>query len=780
MQKKYSTEKIIFYVSKGLVAALPLFFLPWTAPVLGMDNGNKLKLLWLIVPLLFFLSVIPALRSGKLRLKITPLDLPILVFLGLTALSALFSIDRFTSVFGANGNISEPLLAAAVMVLYYFFLTDHLETYKQALGYVKILIIDFALILTASALAFLAYQKGMIAYDSRPIDFLRNLVGSWEDFSVLIAVMTVIMLGGLHLGKRFKSIYISRREAAFMKVLLAASLITLVLIDFFAGWWCLLAGALFLLSADIWIFGRGTTAIESAAGAKKRRAWSFVKKYALLLFCILLCVNYLLNHYLVNQAADSERLAKKLQLDIAHTREVAMRSLGDRTLSGYGPDTFGYAASYFRDAGLNNSDFWHLRLERGTSFIFETAATTGVLGLAGYLFLLCSLFYFFARVASAVRRKTMDWGGETAGRSGIFLVLATAIVVLVTAQFVYTVNILLLFLFWLFVALLVVCGREIVRTKRIRSLSARFSELNVDAKRRYFAYQAAVIIVFFLFFGWVALLSTETKYGLAEFYFKKSRTEERPAALVTLQKSTFLNPHVSAYEIALARIYLNRALDRMNEGATSSLPAVRDDINNAIDRARKAIADAPRSVAARETLGMVYRDISRYSPDSRGLAIAAFKEAGKLEPTNPVIPAEIGKLYLDAGKAGDAIGYFRQAMDLKNDYYDAQLGLARSYEDAGMGEEAIKILERVGETNKNTDVYYELARLYFNQHDFNIAADYFNKVLAISPNHANALYGLALSYEAVGKNEEALYYLQKVSRLNPDNKEVNGKIEELK
>jgi len=48
------SEKIILYACQGLVALLPLFFLPWTSSRLGMDNFNKQLLLWLVVPILFF------------------------------------------------------------------------------------------------------------------------------------------------------------------------------------------------------------------------------------------------------------------------------------------------------------------------------------------------------------------------------------------------------------------------------------------------------------------------------------------------------------------------------------------------------------------------------------------------------------------------------------------------------------------------------------------------------------------------------------------------------
>jgi tetratricopeptide (TPR) repeat protein len=99
-------------------------------------------------------------------------------------------------------------------------------------------------------------------------------------------------------------------------------------------------------------------------------------------------------------------------------------------------------------------------------------------------------------------------------------------------------------------------------------------------------------------------------------------------------------------------------------------------MNNAINQAKSAINAAPYSVVPHETLASIYRDFSEYSSASAALAIAAFENAHKLEPTNPVILSELGKLYIKRGDSAKAEAVLREALNLKPDYTQAILSFA--------------------------------------------------------------------------------------------------------
>jgi len=72
-------DKIMIYLIKGLIFTLPLFFLPWT---FEWFEFNKFFLLLLIVPIIAILFFIKSAKfGGKLILKNSPMDIPVLIFL---------------------------------------------------------------------------------------------------------------------------------------------------------------------------------------------------------------------------------------------------------------------------------------------------------------------------------------------------------------------------------------------------------------------------------------------------------------------------------------------------------------------------------------------------------------------------------------------------------------------------------------------------------------------------------------------------------------------------
>ena len=106
-----------------LVFLLPLFFLPFSVEFFEF---NKQYLLYFLVSLAFFSWLAKMVLIDKeIRFRRSPLDIPVLAFLAVAVLSAIFSIDKNSSLFGFYGRFSDGLLTLISFGILYFLLTNN-------------------------------------------------------------------------------------------------------------------------------------------------------------------------------------------------------------------------------------------------------------------------------------------------------------------------------------------------------------------------------------------------------------------------------------------------------------------------------------------------------------------------------------------------------------------------------------------------------------------------------------------------------------------------------
>jgi tetratricopeptide (TPR) repeat protein len=126
-----------------------------------------------------------------------------------------------------------------------------------------------------------------------------------------------------------------------------------------------------------------------------------------------------------------------------------------------------------------------------------------------------------------------------------------------------------------------------------------------------------------------------------------------------------------------------------------------------------------------------------------------------------------------------AISTYKEAILLKDDYYDAPFNLARAYIQTGKNAEALDLLNRLeGEIN-NPDYYYERGRANYNLKNYKKAIEDFKVVISNTPLHSNALYSLGLALNETGEYDEALVYLNKALIINPNNDVLKKLIAEI-
>ncbi len=114
------------------------------------------------------------------------------------------------------------------------------------------------------------------------------------------------------------------------------------------------------------------------------------------------------------------------------------------------------------------------------------------------------------------------------------------------------------------------------------------------------------------------------------------------------------------------------------------------------DKAIKAFKDAvrvdPYSTDSRNHLGVAYKEIGEYDR-AHGEFETALKDRGF--KSREKIFANLGHLYLVQGRSREAIGAFKEAVDLQPDYLLGILGLGRAYMEFGREDLAAESFRRV-------------------------------------------------------------------------------------
>ena len=857
---------VIKYSLYLLVFLLPLFFLPFSYEAFEF---NKLYLLVFLAGIAFLAWMAKMVFLDKeLRIKRTILDIPILIFLTVMILSAVFSVDKISSLFGSYGRFSDGLIGLLSMGVLYFLITNNLEvgaktdSKSQALNSKqipnpkrrssKLLKVDsllkiflcssFFVILTAYFSIFGIWQGittlGVAIPSAMLAENFNPAAGFSEGLSVFLAAAAVLLVGML-LNAKLK---VKSEEFKSLNywALLAASLGLLLLIDFISAWIIL---GLSLLLFVIFVL----------------RKKMLGEKINILLLPIGLILISIFFSFFNLPTSQYTNLSKETFLSQRASFEISYEAAKENPILGSGIGTFFYDFSKFRPVDFNQTVFWQFRFDRAGSYILELLATGGILGILAY-FLIFGFFFLSMALWKGgkinnfhlpIENKSRSFGRESLKKEKIIEIkvqeeeeeeekenfktinlkarsikannflknksdkslngladnfedsrqlsvfcLFFVVAALFISHFIYYQNITIIFLFWLFLGMSAVFFR--------RDFKEIIIPLKIPSEKTLaFNIVPALLILIFLgccYFGARNYIADAEYADIAreenELSLKKSGDilkDTGQARITNLEKAISLNPYRSQYRIALAGLYLGLVEEEIQKQAEEiNQTILQNNVSRAIGEAKKATEMSPNSVAAWEIRGVVYRGIRGLVEGANKWAIDAFEKALLLEPTNPIIHTELGKLYLAEASSileddkkqkyeTDAKKEFEKAIKLKSDYIDAEIQLALFYEYQGNIEEAKnQLLGLKSQFLNNAEIIFQLGRLYFNEGQIDKAIVEFEGAISLNPIFSNAHYSLGLCYQKKGEMEKAIAEFEKVLELNPENKDVLLKIEELK
>ena len=739
------------------VFLVPLFFLTTTRPVFDLNKTLLFSLLTLIGVLAWLGKIV--FRKG-FRFRRTALDIPVVIFGLLYILVTLFSKDWYTSVVGTANYYHHSVVVVLFLILFYFLVVNNFRSVKDILKILKTTLVAGGFVALISFLQMLqVYIFGSEA--TKAITF--NPV--FNSSVVLGIYLAVILTASLSL------LVVSKKPGWRLFLIIAGLLeyVVLVLVDINMVWYVLI-GLLFVFLLFLTLRSRD---IESR--------WAILPTILLIVAAILTFVNV--------SAVTNIQIPDDVVLGQGTTWTIAQSTLRQAPLFGTGPEMFSWAFSAHRPLSFNNTNVWNLNFLKGASEFLQILITTGIIVTLVWLWL------FVRHGWRTIRLLVKERGDHTTWFVALGVILSW--LGLFVVSFFYPFSFVLVFLLWLFLALGVSLftkdETQVLETKPSPA-SGFFSSI---------AFSLLVVLGLAFLYGAVTIWLGDFRYADGS---RALISRDYGKAEKNFSRAIDLNGREPSYYYALGQTYVQEA------GSIS--PTTQADIDKARQLITLATAAAKSGLDINSKDALNYQDFVNFSaalrvfdPNVSSQLLEHYDKLIELDPNNPLNYVGAGDDAVAAGQAIEnalaqatdvtdeqkqqaqtqtteyytrAASYYEKAGTLKNDYVIALLKKALMSELMGQREDAITQVETLAaKYPTNTDVLYELGRMYVATDQKDKAKQEFVAVLNLVPDHANAAYQLAELVLADGDKETAKALFLRVYQNNPNNQTVIDKLKEL-
>lgn len=352
-----TAAKLCGYIIRACIYLLaflmPLFFLPFSNEIFEF---NKQYLLCGLIGFAFLIWMIKMIVfEKKIEIQKTSLNIPIIIFLAVMALSTIFSVDKISSILGYYGRFSGSLLEILCLVAMYFLIVNNFSfsaTTSRLLNYFLaslFFVISIGFLSVFGILEKILPKEIISAIPILASRTFNTIGGSLEVLSIYLIMAIVLILGMLIVQKR----------RAFLKIpLLLAGIILLTIINF--------------------------------------SNFDFIKQS---------------ENETIQQLSN---LPREVILDKKTSFEITKEAINASPIFGSGLGTFSYDFSKFRPVGFNQSQYWAVRFDKAGSEILERLATTGILGFVVWIiipivFVIKLLGSFIVRKNKAVIPVFLAW-----------------------------------------------------------------------------------------------------------------------------------------------------------------------------------------------------------------------------------------------------------------------------------------------------------------------------------------------------------------------------------
>jgi tetratricopeptide (TPR) repeat protein len=640
-------EKVSRLIVVALAFLVPVFFLPTTTEFFQF---NKLALVASLTILLLVLWAIRIVLGQRMEITRSSLDIPLLIFTGVVALSTIFSIQKSFSIYGSQGRWFPSLFGMLTMIVFYYAAAPLLNDRKTIRNVLMALVAGGTVSTLVALLAYFGVFLGSATYLKLP-NF--TLVGSVTLAALLAGLSSVL---ALMLSADEKK----APKKIFLNVATILNFAYVVLANVLVGWVVLLVG----LIGIAFFFGVGKI-------LKDRFSLMLVggASIAILLVTLLPATSGLVKN---------ASYPREIVLPLQESWVVATSTIQDYPLLATGPSTYQLNFTRYRPLSLNTSGIWNVRFDRPYNEIFSIISTLGLLGAVAAAFLAYKLFVVTNRSVRSVQDE-----------SGLSAVIAVAIFATLASFLVTYASVTNAFILFLLLVLMV-ANHALLEganlSERVVVSFAQFSSITTIGaagaiKKEFLHILVAVpMLALAVYSGYLGY-----RVYAAEYYMRQSivsalnnqasKTYDYQARAINInpQRDTYHSSYAQT-NLALANILAAKQDLTNDERAT-----IQTLIAQAIRSSRVSTELAnPLNVANWETRALIYRSLIGVAQNAPEWAISTYNTAVQLDPTNPSLRLDLGGVYYAAGDYLSAANFFRQAVNLKPDYANAHYNFAQS------------------------------------------------------------------------------------------------------
>ena len=669
----------LFYL---LVFLVPLTVYPYTSELFEF---NKIIVLYTLTAAIAAAWIIRCIQHRKVIFTRTYLDIPIAIFLVSQILSTLASVDIRTSFFGYYSRYHGGLLSYLSYSLLYWAYVSNMDR-KNTFKTIYIAISSGIIVSVYGVLQHFGIDAHIWVQDVQNRVFSTLGQPNWLA-AFIVALLPVTW--SLAAGRNPESQSAPAPERLFVNYyfyLATSSLFFLTLIytksrSGFVGFITLLA------------FFAGYLIYQYSV---KRIGREYLLKFTAIIFAFVILM--LISGTPWTRSVFSKQTDRKStvqiisgdlhpfispQLEIDPFSSTDIRKIvwtgsvdiwKNYPILGSGVETFAYSYYNFRPVEHNLVSEWDFLYNKAHNEYLNFAATTGAVGIASYLLLICAILYSIFRLSLKrdISEKNHDKDGLL--HAGFF---AGFIGIVVTNFFGFSVVpvALLFFLLPAFSYTLSTADKE--------------SKNNVKSSAAQNAAALVVIMILVMVFRQIA------GYWYADYLYARGKAHNDVAnysrAHEHLLQAIELSPNESVFWEELAQSSMGIAVSLFE----SENELYREFLTGAARESQRAVDLSPRNVNSLRKKANILINLSPLEPSFLPLATRALEKAVDLAPTEAKLHYNLALGQLRGGDANASLETLEKTIEMKPDYANARIAYALVLYDLGNRDLAIQELEFV-------------------------------------------------------------------------------------